>query len=356
MTPRAYTRSSEKPPPSGEANPEVIPDLTASEIRQARRKVQNRLNQRAHRIIGAQGSRAREKKVVGGTGQPYRVHRWRVDDGSDDMPILKPRGNPKDTKTKSAPSNQLVLRNRSPPPSEPPSKDPHPHRALVSVSATSRPGRTSPSWLGFNYCLLSDHLLHLIHFNVLRGLSYNKKVIKPGTFRECHNAATLQLKRFLPPPSDSGSTVVFSLPESLTPTNLQISHPHSTWIDVFPFPKMRDNLIRWENCFDHAEFLTDLLGNLINCLTAMPCKTTHTPWGSRAQTTAREEDVDDTPTDRRGLILWGEPYQRESWEVTPGFLRRWSWVVDGCGELIESSNKWRTARGETPLRMAVLSQ
>jgi hypothetical protein len=60
---------------------------------------------------------------------------------------------------------------------------------------------------------------------------------------------------------------------------------------------------------------------------------------------------DDAPVDRRGFILWGEPFHKDSWEVTPGFLRKWSWAVEGCGELIESTNRWRTARGETPLRM-----
>lgn len=64
---------------------------------------------------------------------------------------------------------------------------------------------------------------------------------------------------------------------------------------------------------------------------------------------------DDAP-DRRGLILWGEPYQRDSWEVTPGFLKKWWWVMKGCGELVESTNRWRTVRGEKPLRMAILSQ
>ncbi|EHK48610.1 hypothetical protein TRIATDRAFT_214714 [Trichoderma atroviride IMI 206040] len=139
-------------------------------------------------------------------------------------------------------------------------------------------------------------------------------------------------------------------PENLAPTSLQLSHPHSSWIDVFPFPEMRDNLIRYEGYFSHAEFLTDLLGNLISCMDGacdLPRKWTNALPGSK--------NGDDAP-DRRGLILWGEPYQRESWEVTPGFLRKWWWVVKGCGELIESTNRWRTVRGERPLRMAVLLQ
>ncbi|EHK17651.1 uncharacterized protein TRIVIDRAFT_8674, partial [Trichoderma virens Gv29-8] len=190
-------------------------------------------------------------------------------------------------------------------------------------------------------------------FNVLRGLSYNKKVIKPTTFLECTGDPSEHLKRVIPQLPDTSTLSGFRLPESLTPTKLQLSCPHSNWIDVFPFPKMRDNLIRWENYFSHAEFLTDLLGNLINCMTAPPPKTTHALPSSGTQAAAQGGD-EDVPSDRRGLILWGEPFHKDSWEVTPGFLRKWSWVVDGCGELIESTNRWRTARGETPLRMAVM--
>ncbi|KAL6800414.1 hypothetical protein J3E68DRAFT_398235 [Trichoderma sp. SZMC 28012] len=336
---RTHTRASSK----ARSIPDSDADLTASEIRLARRKIQNRLNQRAHR------SRARDRRVDS-TGQLYRVHRWRIDDGKDDIPYIKPREIPSESacvpaKDKSAPSNQLVVSKHPEP-----SRELVPHGALVSVSTTI-PGRTSTPWLGLSYCLLSDHLLHLIHFNVLRGLSYNKKVIKPNAFIECTGSATAKLKLILPHIPEATSLAQIRLPESLAPTKLQMSCPHSNWIDVFPFPKMRDNLIRWENYFSHAEFLTDLLGNLISCMTAPPPKTTHSLLGNRAQ-----GDDEDVPTDRRGLILWGEPFHKDSWEVTPGFLRKWSWAVDGCGELLESTNRWRRTRGETPLRMAVKLQ
>lgn len=276
------------------------------------------------------------------------------------MPEIKPRGNAKETKKNSAPSNQPALRDQPAPIAEPPSED----RALVSGSTAARvtSNGASSSWRRLTYCLLSDHLLHLIHFNVLRGLSYNKKVIQPGTFLECANSASVQLKRVLPHiPHASSRAPALRLPESLAPTSLQLSHPHSNWIDVFPFPKMRDNLIRWENYFNHAEFLTDLLGNMINCMTAPPpcVPKLRTLPGTRVQITQLgedDDDDDDTMADRRGLILWGEPYQKDSWEMTPGFLRKWLWAVEGCGELIESTNRWRTVRGEMPLRIAELSQ
>ncbi|KAL7802095.1 hypothetical protein V8C44DRAFT_345944 [Trichoderma aethiopicum] len=356
---------------------------TASEIRHARRRVQNRLNQRAHR------SRARDRRIDSST-QPYRVHRWRIDDGRDDMPhIVKPtrsntRSNNPDyssvpgvhmKETKSAHSRQPVASIHSEQQQEP-NREAHQHYAPLSSASVSVPDRAAASspWLSLSYCLLSDHLLHLIHFNVLRGLSYNKKFIKPDALLECsRGSASAQLNRVLPHlPATSASLSPLCLPESLAPTRLQLSCPHSNWIDVFPFPRMRDNLIRREGCFSHAEFLTDLLGNLISCMTAPPPRTGRSSrlLRPRVRVAAGQRDEegedcadgekeymdnddlgDDAPADRRGLILWGEPFHKDSWEVTPGFLRKWSWAVEGCGELIESSNRWRTARGEMPLRM-----
>lgn len=179
-----------------------------------------------------QGSRVREKKAT--DGSPFRVHRWRIDDGNDDMPAFKSKEVPKEVKTKSALSNQLVLRDHPPEAEEPNSDETHPHRALASVHTTAADKRSSP-WINLRYCLLSEHLLHLIHFNVLRGLSYNKKVLKPSAFIECSSTPSITLRRILPHMPDDRILTALRFPENLTPTNLQLSHPHSSWIDVFPF-------------------------------------------------------------------------------------------------------------------------
>ncbi|KAL7806017.1 hypothetical protein V8C26DRAFT_424431 [Trichoderma gracile] len=351
----------------------------ASEMRHARRKIQNRLNQRAHR------SRARDQRISS-TTQPYRVHRWRLDDGKDDdmLRIIRPRrSNSHDySSSSSVPVHESKSASSSPPAvsihSEQHSgsnRESRPHCTSLASASNSVPRyAAAPPWLSLSYCLLSDHLLHLIHFNVLRGLSYNKRVVKPNALIECSGNASAQLKRVLPhlPATTSSPSPLPCLPESLAPTRLQLSCPHSNWIDVFPFPRMRDNLIRWENYFSHAEFLTDLLGSLISCMTAPPPRTSRgsrllrarariaAGQGGEERHDCADNDGDcvdddvaagDAPADRRGFILWGEPFHKDSWEVTPGFLKKWSWAVEGCGELIESSNRWRTARGETPLRM-----
>ena len=48
------------------------------------------------------------------------------------------------------------------------------------------------------------------------------------------------------------------IPDSLHPTALQLTTIHPRWIDRFPFPKMRDNLITLNNIIDEEEFLRDL--------------------------------------------------------------------------------------------------
>lgn len=48
-----------------------------------------------------------------------------------------------------------------------------------------------------------------------------------------------------------------SVPESLYPTPLQLSTPHHDWIDRFPFPRMRDNLIILNDTIDVKEIFCD---------------------------------------------------------------------------------------------------
>ncbi|GFF30051.1 hypothetical protein IFM51744_01013 [Aspergillus udagawae] len=129
---------------------------------------------------------------------------------------------------------------------------------------------------------------------------------------------------------------------------------HSNWIDMFPFPEIRDNLIRWEAYFDPLELLRDLVGEAVNDNQSL----THSPerLGPNVGQTLIQGDYDDTVTSgRNGLIVWGEPHMKESWEVTPGFLKKWPWVVEGCEELVKFSNYWRAIRGEEPMQLIVTS-
>lgn len=115
--------------------------------------------------------------------------------------------------------------------------------------------------------------------------------------------------------------------------------------------------MRWEMSFNHWEFASDVMGDILppilfpqpeGPLTARP--------SFKGRVIIADEDHDgndEITTDRNGLILWGEPYRAENWEATPGFLRKWAWAVQGCDDLIESSNRWRSLRGEEPLLFSV---
>jgi hypothetical protein len=150
------------------------------------------------------------------------------------------------------------------------------------------------------------------------------------------------------------------MPLSLIPTNLQQTHDHSTWINVIPFPRIRDNLIRCEGRFDHGELMQDLTGELM-ASTLAPRRR-----GTSGTTTGPEDrhrpsslslpsgiDTDEITSGRKGLIVWGEPHEPQSWEATPGFLAKWTWAVEGCEELVEISNTWRIIRGEEPMQLSV---
>lgn len=112
----------------------------------------------------------------------------------------------------------------------------------------------------------SDGLLHLIHHNVLRAFSYNKDILRLS-------ATGVQVSDGIPQHRQAKhicqgrlTTLPFTrhIPDSLVPTRLQADIPHSPWIDMIPFPRLRDNLILWETEFDHGEFLRDLVGSVVD--------------------------------------------------------------------------------------------
>ncbi|KIW81653.1 hypothetical protein Z517_04679 [Fonsecaea pedrosoi CBS 271.37] len=51
-----------------------------------------------------------------------------------------------------------------------------------------------------------------------------------------------------------------TLPESLRPSPLQLAVPHRRWIDRFPFPRLRDNMILLGGLIDLDDFVRDLFG------------------------------------------------------------------------------------------------
>jgi hypothetical protein len=130
---------------------------------------------------------------------------------------------------------------------------------------------------------------------------------------------------------------------------------HTSWIDMFPFPKFRDNLIKKGVEFVPEEMRQDLFGDIF------PDFVTPIPGGNESALLSTLPSIpaisgasngrdfgnpDDYTAGRRGLITWGDPWKIESWEVTPCFLKSWGWALEGCDDLIEASNRWRALRNE----------
>jgi hypothetical protein len=156
-----------------------------------------------------------------------------------------------------------------------------------------------------------DQLLTLIQFNVFRALISNASTL--GSSRDWLEEDAIS------PRNSPSESVSASCPISLRPTPIQKRITHHPWIDLFPIPQMRDNMLLAGDSYDEYELCNDLV------------------------------DFCDVPSEKTGLIVWGEPWDPSGWEISESFLIRWSWVLKGCVELLGSTNFWRGQRGEREL-------
>lgn len=169
-----------------------------------------------------------------------------------------------------------------------------------------------------------DHLLTLTKFNVFRALlgnlaalGLNIQAVEDGgdaalsPFNSSTNVP-MDFQRY-----DNHKRNI--LPASLLPTITQRSVPHHPWLDCFPYPRMRDNLINAPEDFDDCEICIDIM---------------------------------DPANGEIGIMVWGDPWLPQSWEVSELFLQKWSWVIEGCPEILVHSNYWRARRGLKTLRIS----
>ncbi|WYZ36163.1 hypothetical protein EsH8_XI_000046 [Colletotrichum jinshuiense] len=309
----------------------------AAEERKERKRLQNRLNQRAHRqrIKDEADANPKTQKT------PYRIERWRL--------VHRPHLSTQTSwsavpNSGHAADDQHVLE--------------HGHsQPLQSHAANIRmipggvlPGLELDSTHDSNPSLPADHaLIHLIIHNVTRGFMHNKNLLRlmAGFIAVAHDPP-------LHPDLAAGCEVAIvrpthqRMPHCLLPTQLQMNSPHPTWMDMLPFPEIRDNLIRRQHSFNHKNFLKALVGDLVY-LMSPPGQCQVGPVSVPSLPGHRQQNGSLAGNERGGFILWGEPHLKENWEATPLFLTKWSWVVEGCREIVDISNRWRITRGEDPL-------
>lgn len=166
-------------------------------------------------------------------------------------------------------------------------------------------------------CPSSDLLLSLVQYNVFRALLLN--VFTLGLTMEWLEDEAIS------PFCGSYATRPDDLyPESLRPTALQKKIEHHPWLDLFPDPQMRNNMISRLDTYDEDELCQSLVG-----------------WHTG-------------PLSSCGMIVWKDPWDVTGFEIGEEFAKNWSWVVAGCSKLESSTNFWRKRRGEPPLRFKEL--
>lgn len=166
-----------------------------------------------------------------------------------------------------------------------------------------------------------DLLLTLVKFNVFRALMSNNFALG-FTLDWLHGDAISPFQKrltLLHGRPHSAPTRPTRCPSHLRPTLLQQVVEHHPWIDLFPVPEMRDNILRAGAAYDDAPLCRDLV------------------------------DICGNPGERSGLLVWGDPWDPRNWEVGEEFLKKWPWVIEGCWELFSATNYWRTRRGEGKL-------
>lgn len=110
-------------------------------------------------------------------------------------------------------------------------------------------------WAYQDYMLGSprvDQLLTLVQFNVFRALVSNTSAI--GFTMEWLSADALS-----PFNTRNPDLLDIPCPASLRPTMLQRAVSHHPWIDLFPLPLMRNNILRAGESFDDTDLCMDLV-------------------------------------------------------------------------------------------------
>jgi hypothetical protein len=110
---------------------------------------------------------------------------------------------------------------------------------------------------------------------------------------------------------------VDKLPSPIAPTQLQNCVAHRPYVDMLPWPSLRDRLLRSITAINEDEFMTDMLNG--------------------------------------SFKVWGSvPWDPMGWEVGEDFATRWWFLIDDG--IIRTTNFWRAQRGEKPLRVSFLRQ
>ncbi|CAH0043535.1 unnamed protein product [Clonostachys solani] len=166
-----------------------------------------------------------------------------------------------------------------------------------------------------------DHrLITIVQYNVLRAMIWNLAALSMLDQIPSGCAETFGVS------GQNISENTGQIPPDLRWTTVQKSVDHPYWISVIPFPAMRDNLILMADQYDSRDLLHDMGIGLY-------------------------EGLDDA--ERRGFLVWEDPWRASGWEVSEGFVKKWGFLLKGCLFEMETTNRWRELRGEERLVVEV---
>lgn len=197
----------------------------------------------------------------------------------------------------------------------------------------------------------ADFLLSLVQFNTYRAFLDNKMTLSQSVQSIVPGQGIMEYDTAFPGVFHIVPTA--QTPTSLALTKLQMENLHAPWIDLIPFRHMRDILIQEQCSYDHIALIMDLVGDAphleyLSSNDLFPALR-DAPKNSSPDSGIEQEDGDERTTSRSGFIIWGDPSDENNWEITPGFLRKWAWIMQGSEYLISSTNRWRALRGEEPI-------
>ncbi|SPO04143.1 uncharacterized protein DNG_06826 [Cephalotrichum gorgonifer] len=252
---------------------------------QQRRKMQNRLNQRA----------CRRRRQMEACGAPLLERSSRRSNSADASARADERVTKKAQQEPHAPARRVCS-----------SYSPEKHLLLQQFAT-----QAYSAYIAGAPC--PTHLPRLIQVNILGALTRNAQALNlSNSWLLCDAISVL----------DEDSLSSISCPKSLRPTALQVSVSHHPWIDLLPLPRLRENILKLIDIegFDEDELCHDMV----------------------------EFDSEEGP-EKAALIIWGDPWDPRGWEASVAFLRKWGWLLTGCPEILEATNYWREKRGERRL-------
>lgn len=249
-----------------------------------RRRIQNRLNQRAFR----------ERQRAGESPKQYKPRSMSAssaqqEDSSDSSDDEDEADSPQSEATEATSGSYIEGRSASAPAGNQPSG--------VTDSQTGR---------------IWDELAQLINRNFLSAAITNAQHLGID-LAALQNGTAIRTPR----PSDR------QVPATLSPVELQHQVSHDPIIDTIPHARLRFNILRGiaAGSVDAAAFS--------KCIRA----------------SGALEEVNGSWL-RGGVVVWSFPEQAASWELSEPFVRRWAFLLQGCEDLIGATNSWRARRGE----------